>query len=160
MADYTEHYQLHQWQPQDKFLRTDFNEDLQKIDTALEALRNSTTEQSTALAQKGNSLIVQGSYTGNGTSGSAHKSKLTFDRPPLLIIICPHVQYSRSELDRFVLLRNAPWSFTITNSANSTCTITWSGNSVSWYGYNDFYQANRNGEIYHYIAFFAADKDA
>lgn len=38
MADYTEHYQLHQWQPQDKFLRTDFNEDLQKIDTALNGL--------------------------------------------------------------------------------------------------------------------------
>lgn len=38
MSDYTEHYQLHQWQPQDKFLRTDFNEDLQKIDTALNGL--------------------------------------------------------------------------------------------------------------------------
>lgn len=35
MADYTEHYQLHQWQPQDPFLRSDFNQDFSKIDTAL-----------------------------------------------------------------------------------------------------------------------------
>ena len=76
MADYTEHYQLHQWQPQDPFLRTDFNEDLQKIDTALGELKETTAGQSSALAQKGNSLIVQGSYTGNGTSGSENKNKL------------------------------------------------------------------------------------
>ena len=38
MADYTEHYQLHQWQPQDPFLRTDFNQDLQRIDGALNGL--------------------------------------------------------------------------------------------------------------------------
>ena len=35
MAKYTEHYQLHQWEPEDPFLRTDFNEDLAKIDAAL-----------------------------------------------------------------------------------------------------------------------------
>lgn len=35
MASYTEHYGLHQWEPNDDFLRTDFNTDLEKIDTAL-----------------------------------------------------------------------------------------------------------------------------
>ena len=35
MASYTEHYQLHQWVPEDDFLRTDFNEDFAKIDAAL-----------------------------------------------------------------------------------------------------------------------------
>ena len=54
MADYTEHYQLHQWQPQDPFLRTDFNEDLQKIDAALGAL---SVER-----------IAHGSYVGDGTN--------------------------------------------------------------------------------------------
>ena len=38
MANYTPNYQLHQWEPEDPFLRTDFNEDLQKIDTALNGL--------------------------------------------------------------------------------------------------------------------------
>ena len=38
MATYTENYQLHQWVPEDDFLRTDFNTDFQKIDAALGAL--------------------------------------------------------------------------------------------------------------------------
>mgnify|MGYP000721335918 CR=1 FL=1 len=29
MAKYTEHYRLHQWEPEDSFLSMDFNEDLQ-----------------------------------------------------------------------------------------------------------------------------------
>ena len=35
MATYTPNYGLHQWVPEDDFLRTDFNEDLSKLDTAL-----------------------------------------------------------------------------------------------------------------------------
>ena len=35
MATYTPNYGLHQWVPEDQFLRTDFNEDFKKIDTAL-----------------------------------------------------------------------------------------------------------------------------
>lgn len=54
MASYTEHYQLHQWEPEDPFLRTDFNEDLEKIDAALEALSVDR--------------IAQGSYVGDGTN--------------------------------------------------------------------------------------------
>ena len=35
MATYTPNYGLHQWVPEDNFLRTDFNQDLSKIDAAL-----------------------------------------------------------------------------------------------------------------------------
>ena len=35
MASYTQHYQLHQWEPSDDFLRSDFNDDFKKIDTAI-----------------------------------------------------------------------------------------------------------------------------
>ena len=35
MSRSTPNYQLHQWDPEDNFLRTDFNTDLSKIDTAL-----------------------------------------------------------------------------------------------------------------------------
>ena len=35
MANYTQHYHLHQWEPEDSFLRTDFNGDLSAIDAAL-----------------------------------------------------------------------------------------------------------------------------
>ena len=43
MANYTEHYQLHQWEPGDPFLRTDFNEDLAKIDAALSQFSGTIT---------------------------------------------------------------------------------------------------------------------
>ena len=41
MTNYTAHYQLHQWEPEDSFLRTDFNEDFAKIDGALGGRQNS-----------------------------------------------------------------------------------------------------------------------
>ena len=50
LATYTEHYGLHQWESTDDFLRTDFNTDFQKIDTALGA----------------KCQLVAGSYVGDG----------------------------------------------------------------------------------------------
>lgn len=56
MASYTTHYGLHQWVPEDNFLRTDFNEDLEKIDTALGEI---------AETADGKVSVVFGSYTGD-----------------------------------------------------------------------------------------------
>ena len=36
-GSYTEHYQLSQWQPQDRVLRTEFNQDNAKLDGAIAA---------------------------------------------------------------------------------------------------------------------------
>lgn len=53
MATYTANYGLHQWVPEDDFLRTDFNTDFQKIDTAIktteEGLRGELTSQASRL---------------------------------------------------------------------------------------------------------------
>ena len=65
MATYTSNYGLHQWAPEDNFLRTDFNEDLKKIDTALGGKADGTETQA-ALDKK--SEVVTGNYTGNGGS--------------------------------------------------------------------------------------------
>ena len=74
MASYTEHYQLHQWEPGDAFLRTDFNEDLEKIDTALGAL---SVER-----------IAHGSYVGDGTNDRT--IQLPF--APEFVIVFGHYQ--------------------------------------------------------------------
>lgn len=50
MANYTNNYQLHQWEAGDDFLREDFNQDFQRIDAAL--------------GEK--SGMVFGTYTGDG----------------------------------------------------------------------------------------------
>ena len=39
--NYTEHYQLNQWEPTDRVLREDFNEDNRKIEAALQQVNNS-----------------------------------------------------------------------------------------------------------------------
>ena len=59
VATYTSNYGLHQWAPEDNFLRTDFNEDLEKIDEALTNLQN-------IIGKKAE--LVCGYYVGDGTS--------------------------------------------------------------------------------------------
>ena len=78
MATYTANYQLHQWVPEDNFLRTDFNQDFQKIDAALagleagkvgpEALEPLKSDiASVRSIANGKAAVAMGSYAGNGT---------------------------------------------------------------------------------------------
>ena len=61
MASYTANYQLHQWEPADFFLRTDFNADFAKLDAALAG--------KAGLADLAEKLgAVTGSYTGDGAT--------------------------------------------------------------------------------------------
>ena len=74
MANYTPNYGLHQWEPGDNFLRTDFNQDFAKIDTAIKALETATdakVEGRVSPEQLAQALSVKleavlGSYTGDG----------------------------------------------------------------------------------------------
>lgn len=61
----TSNYQLSQWDPEDRILRTDFNSDNAKIDAALEGLKSIC-----------NCQIYYYTYTGTGTNGP-----LTFQFP-------------------------------------------------------------------------------
>ena len=66
MASYTTNYGLHQWESTDDFLRTDFNTDFQKIDTAIHG------------------LVVFGTFTGDGTDGRVISLGFT----PRAVYIC------------------------------------------------------------------------
>lgn len=71
----TENYGLHAWEPGDDFMRTEFNENFQKLDAALAGLQSSL----------GNKLeIVTGSYTGN--DAATRTITLGF-RPKLVIVV-------------------------------------------------------------------------
>lgn len=70
--NYTENYQLPQWEETDRILRADFNDSNSKIDTAL----------STLAADH----IALGSYVGNGSNDRT--IQLPF--PPLFVIILGH----------------------------------------------------------------------
>ena len=137
MAKYTEHYQLHQWEPEDPFLRTDFNEDLAKIDQAL--------------AEKGNWKITQGSYIGTGTYGQAAPNSITFDAPPLLVFIGG---------DGFTTaISNVPAASMMHCGGNVyySLNLTWAGNTLSWYQENlARLQLNSKDVTYRYLAFIPA----
>ena len=77
MASYTEHYQLHQWEGSDPFLRTDFNEDLSKMDEALFQLASQRCGED-------KEVFVLGSYIGDGGTG-LQDIPLAF-RPSLLYL--------------------------------------------------------------------------
>ena len=68
MANYTEHYQLHQWEPSDNFLRTDFNQDFARIDTGMRAAKAQAERLEREKAE-----ISTGAYTGdNAASRTIH----------------------------------------------------------------------------------------
>ena len=74
MATYTANYQLHQWVPEDNFLRTDFNQDFQKLDTAL-------AEVQALAGQK--SRVVAGTYTGN----AAENRQINLGFQPIAVLV-------------------------------------------------------------------------
>lgn len=125
----TEHYQLNQWEPADRVLRTDFNEDNRKIDAAL-------AKQLAAIAAAGNIRADILTYTGTGRDGttSAPAVSITFPKPPILAVIC-----NQSGSSGFLSGKNtcfhtfAPVSGSSISEGSCQCTWSSDGKQVSWY---------------------------
>lgn len=137
----TSNYQLSQWAATDPVRRTDFNADNAKIDAAIHALSDCVR-------------VAAGSYTGNGKYGSANPCTLDFTatlgRPPRLLVVMPEESY--------YYWMTAVYGVKVVRSyyeqhSNFMLNLTWSGNSVKWYGTNSAsIQLNESGRVYHYIA--------
>ena len=150
MATYTTNYQLHQWVPEDDFLRTDFNQDFQKIDEALALKADAGTTQ-TALAAKAE--IAAGAYTGDG----AESRTITLDfSPKALLLFRTDVE---SSADRQTLLAY-PGNPVISTRDNVTMLeVTAQGFTVRHALYQNgskYYPCvpitNESGTSYHYLA--------
>ena len=142
MANYTEHYQLHQWEPEDPFLRTDFNEDFKKIDTTLDG--------------KGNCRIATGSYAGTGEYGKAHPNTIQLPFPAQMILLDVSTCHNFNSTPEYYFLFRQAAEFMPDDTSNGSNVLTWSDSAVSWY-YTDshsdgpFYQFNKSGQTYQYI---------
>ena len=95
--------------------------------------------------------IVTGSYIGTGTSGSSARNSLTFDSQPKAVMVTLTDNYNYGGF---------LWQYGITSgrsyqasTSSSSVTISWSGNTVSWYskGGNDV-QLNTKNDVYYYFA--------
>ena len=134
MANYTQHYQLHQWEATDNFLRTDFNTDLQKIDTAL--------------GEKENARIASGTYVGAGSK--TVDLDLIFPFIPKLIMVIGDGRYA-------LFLREHDRAYSIGEDSWDSMILTWTDYGLTWEAYNPSFASerdmlNESGSTYRYTA--------
>ena len=137
-TNHTTNYNLNLWEPQDDFVREEFNENIRKTDEVL-------AELNAALKTKGNCCITTGSYVGDGTYGEQHPNVLTFSKPPILVFLATE-DYSA------FMVRGCPSATGSYDYLGSLLHVTWSGNSVSWYSRDAQTQINLEGYVVRYVA--------
>ena len=154
MATYTANYQLHQWVPEDNFLRTDFNQDFQKIDSALASLQTQTDSKasSTALAavealanQK--CEIAVGSYTGD--RAASRKISLPFTPTAVLVERC----YGTRDFSSGVYGGLTLAGKTVYSGQGYTALELCTGGFTVYQDGNKGVYLNDTGVIYYYAAF-------
>ena len=175
-SNYTENYQLCQWEATDQVQRVEFNADNAKVDEALsalsgqvlqkaeqedlEALENQVAQKADAAAltqvQTAIPKMVVGTYTGTGLFGENNPCVLDFSsslgRPPQLILV-------KSSFDTYkgqTLLMTQGSGTVCCYSAHAGTIgtlnwVTWSGCQVIWYGLDAASQLNDQRE-YRYFA--------
>ena len=149
MADYTEHYQLHQWVPEDDFLRTDFNTDFAKIDAALAGLA-ADLEDSDAARETlaGRPELVTGTYTGDGTETRA--VSLGFAPRAVLSMTAGGYTYQSQSGRGYggLALPSRPVSF---EQSGNPLVLTGNGFQTLYTPDKGMYH-NCSGTVYHYLA--------
>ena len=157
----TPNYRLSRWAGTDRILVEEFNDNWDKIDTALkgnaDAVAAETAAREAALAGAGNCGIVTGSYTGNGKTGAQNPVTLRFPGKPLLVVIHSVERFSNA-LDRMLLVNGAKWGFSERANYYHNL-VTWGETSVSWYDTDEdqIRQLNVSNRTYVYVALMAAD---
>ena len=138
----------------DNFNMETFNNMISQINSGV------NSEISDVLAQLGTKAeIVYSSYVGMATHASANPSTSAFASKPLFIVIrAAEGNFGTGADQKLILVYGSTWCKSTDTSSNSHNFVTWSGNSVSWYGYSAYGQMNESGTVYRYVAFLAADE--
>ena len=133
----SEHLGLHLWEPTDQVLRTEFNQNWTKIDTAVNAAQGTAEAAQSAAEQR---PYVIGSYTGNGGTQS-----ITLGFQPSFVIITAQPANSRDTA--FIAVSGG-------SEAASTLSFTETGFTVmvTPTSYETYPLTNQNGTFYHYLA--------
>lgn len=122
-TNHTANYELNQWEATDSVLRTDFNADNAKLETALTALSASLPR------------MVSGSYVGDGTLGAANPTTLQFNFSPKLVVVAASEDSIAQQ--GVVLVAGQTASSGIGHASDASeslhLTVHWFENGVSWY---------------------------
>ena len=154
-SNYTTNYQLNQWEAGDQVLRTEFNQDNQKIDAALKGLADQNSElgetlaaQAEAIAKLGNCKIQFITYAGSG-SGSR---LFSFSGKPLFVAVVGG-GYSLTAIQGISQL------VCVGRGTVESHTAIWSGNSVTFSNSSNLphYICNLSGQLYGLVALIDAN---
>lgn len=156
----TTNYDLPTWEKDDFIRMQDFNDLTGKLDAALKAGADATAGKAeasavTAIAQDigsggKNCRIAWGTYTGDGTYGTANPTSLSFDfKPELILVGC---QQENAGIQS--------WMLRPVTKALACCganiQLTWTETGVSWVTQASAnphtHQNNTEGYVYHYVA--------
>lgn len=114
-----------------------------------ETVKSSVTTlgQNVATLMQQSVRLTQGYYVGDGTYGESHPNTLTFDFTPVLVLV-----YTKDSVDNPVFTHLMRGLDVAPQFRSGTLPVTWGNRSVSWYASVAEWQANKNGQVYHYIA--------
>ena len=155
----TSNYGLKRWDGGDRILHTEFNDNWDKIDTALKSSADGVAALQTAMAGAGNCKIVYGSYTGTGKYGSGQPNTLNFAHKPVFVCVQQKTNPNTSTEYALRMIRDSVWANGTEDNYTYSQIVTWGANSVSWYSVDPNFAAqqfNESGKIYQYIALLEA----
>ena len=147
----TSHYQLNQWDAEDRIQRTDFNSDNAKVDAVLAEQAADLSAQAVKLAKCGNCEIYTTSYTGNGNYDESSPNSITFPKYPVFVVIIDNTDGSM-----MLAVQGASATYSRASGAGFV-TVAWSGNTMSWYATSNSSQMNEYGHLFTVVAMMAVD---
>jgi len=138
MPNKTENFKLNQWEPEDKFQRTDFNKDNARVEEALTAISASVP------------FVQIGSYVGSGGYGSASPRSITFEKKPALVLL---MGTTRDSYGMFACVGGDGGTYSSLGYERSgTLIASWLSNTLSFYSTTNVgSQFNLNGKRYYYL---------
>ena len=147
----TPNYRLSRWAGTDRILVEEFNDNWDKIDTALKSSADNVAALQTALAGAGNCEIGLISYTGTGKSGDSDPTTVTFPKMPAGFFLCGSEAYLAVRGgDTHGCLINYTGSYTYV----SQVPVSWNGNQFRYSNTKPSYQLNEEGVPYWGLAFY------
>ena len=129
----SEHLGLHLWEPNDQVLRTEFNQNWQKIDTAVNAAAELP--------------YVIGTYTGNGSND---KRTISLGFRPSFVLVSGLRSATRDDHDTLnrIAIWAGPFSHGMVNATETGFTVQTDGSTIEQWP-----KLNESGYQYYYIAF-------
>ena len=147
----TPNYRLSRWAGTDRILVEEFNDNWDKIDTALKASADNVASAAAALENCGNCEIGLFTYTGTGSYGSKNPTVITFPKMPTIFII--------KGSQGIMLARGGESKGTTVVQIGSSSlvqdlSLAWQGNKFSFYHTNSAQQQMNAAGTYWVLTFY------